>query len=130
NNVRVLNGHGRFVDPHRIQVSDLQGNVRTLETERAVIATGTAPAHPPGVEFDDATIIDSDGILDMARIPSTLVVVGAGVIGIEYASIFAALGTRVTVVERTERLLEFCDGQMVEALQYHLRDLGVVFRLG
>ena len=66
----------------------------------------------------------------MSRIPSTLVVVGAGVIGIEYASIFAALGTRVTVVEQRERLLEFCDNQMVEALQYYLRDLGLVFRLG
>jgi NAD(P) transhydrogenase len=130
NNVRVLTGLGRFVDPHRIQISDLQGNVRTVETERAVIATGTAPAHPPGIEFDEATIIDSDGILSMASIPATLVVVGAGVIGIEYASIFAALGTRVTVVERTDRLLEFCDGQMIEALQYHLRDMGVVFRLG
>ena len=130
NNVRVLNGHGRFIDPHRIQISDVRSNVLTVEADRAVIATGTAPAHPPGVEFDEATILDSDGILSMDRIPSTLVVVGAGVIGIEYASIFAALGTRVTVVERTNRLLEFCDGQMVEALQYHLRDLGVVFRLG
>ena len=95
-----------------------------------MIATGTRPAHPPGVEFDEATILDSDGILLMSRIPSTLVVVGAGVIGIEYASIFAALGTRVTVVEKRERLLEFCDNQMVEALQYYLRDLGLVFRLG
>jgi len=82
------------------------------------------------VEFDEATILDSDGILDMAKIPATLVVVGAGVIGIEYASIFAALGTRVTVVERNERLLEFCDNQVIEALQYYLRDLGLVFRLG
>ena len=111
-------------------MSDLQGGLRTVEADRIVIATGTTPAHPPGVEFDEGTILDSDGILLLSRIPSTLVVVGAGVIGIEYASIFAALGTRVTVVEKRERLLEFCDNQMVEALQYHLRDLGVVFRLG
>ena len=101
-----------------------------LEADRVVIATGTAPAHPPDVAFDEATILDSDGILNMARIPGTLLVVGAGVIGIEYASIFAALGTRVTVVERNPRLLEFCDSQVIEALQYHLRDLGLVLRLG
>jgi NAD(P) transhydrogenase len=130
NHVNVLTGTGRLADPHRVEVSDQRGSVRTVEAARIVIATGTTPARPPDVEFDEATILDSDGILQMARIPATLVVVGAGVIGIEYASIFAALGTRVTVVERRERLLEFCDGQMVEALQYYLRDLGVVFRLG
>jgi NAD(P) transhydrogenase len=130
NHVRVMPGHGRFVDPHRIEISDSHGGVRTIEADRTVIATGTTPAHPAGVEFDEATILDSDGILNLSVIPSTLVVVGAGVIGIEYASFFAALGTRVTVVEQRQRLLEFCDNQLVEALQYHLRDLGLVFRLG
>ena len=130
NHVRVLAGHGRFADPHHIEVADQHGNTRMLEAGRVVIATGTAPAHPPDVAFDEATILDSDGILNMARIPATLLVVGAGVIGIEYASIFAALGTRVTVVERNSRLLEFCDSQVIEALQYHLRDLGLVLRLG
>jgi NAD(P) transhydrogenase len=130
NHVRVLPGQGRLIDTHRVGVSDAHGSVRTVEADKIVIATGTVPARPPGVEFDEATILDSDGILDMAKIPSTLVVVGAGVIGIEYASIFAALGTRVTVVERNERLLEFCDNQVIEALQYYLRDLGLVFRLG
>jgi NAD(P) transhydrogenase len=130
NHVRVLPGQGRLADANTVEVSDLQGGVRTIQADRIVIATGTTPAHPAGVEFDEATILDSDGILLMSRIPSTLVVVGAGVIGIEYASIFAALSTRVTVVEKRERLLEFCDNQMVEALQYYLRDLGVVFRLG
>jgi NAD(P) transhydrogenase len=130
NHVHVMPGHGRFLDTHRIEISDGHGGLRTVEADRTVIATGTTPAHPPGVEFDDATILDSDGILDLSAIPSTLVVVGAGVIGIEYASIFAALGTRVTVVEQRQRLLEFCDDQLVEALQYHLRDLGLVFRLG
>src|SRR4051795_5335943 len=130
NHVRVLTGSGRLADANRVEVADQRGGVRTVETDRIVIATGTTPARPPDVEFDEATILDSDGILLMSRIPSTLVVVGAGVIGIEYASIFAALGARVTVVEQRERLLEFCDGQLVEALQYYLRDLGVVFRLG
>jgi len=130
NHIRVLPGQGRLADANHVEVSDMQGGLRTVAADRIVIATGTTPAHPAGVEFDEATILDSDGILLMSRIPSTLVVVGAGVIGIEYASIFAALGTRVTVVEKRERLLEFCDNQMVEALQYYLRDLGLVFRLG
>ncbi len=130
NHIRVLPGQGRLAGTNHVEVSDLQGGLRTVEADPIVIATGTTPAHPPGVEFDEGTILDSDGILLLSRIPSTLVVVGAGVIGIEYASIFAALGTRVTVVEKRERLLEFCDNQMVEALQYYLRDLGLVFRLG
>jgi NAD(P) transhydrogenase len=82
------------------------------------------------VRFDERTVLDSDGILNLPAIPDALVVVGAGVIGIEYASMFAALGTKVNVVEQREHLLEFCDRQVVEALQYHLRDLGVTFRFG
>jgi NAD(P) transhydrogenase len=130
NHVRVLTGTGRLVGPNRVEVADQSGMVRTVDADRIVLATGTTPARPGGIDFDEATILDSDGILQLTRIPATLVVVGAGVIGIEYASIFAALGVRVTVVERREKLLEFCDGQVVEALQYHLRDLGLVFRLG
>ena len=82
------------------------------------------------MEFDDRTILDSDGLLHLDRIPHSVVVVGAGVIGIEYASMFAALGAKVTVVEKRARLLDFCDAQITEGLQYHLRDVGVVFRLG
>ena len=103
---------------------------RRVGADRVVIATGTRPAHPPEVEFDDRTILDSDGLLHLDRIPHSVVVVGAGVIGIEYASMFAALGAKVTVVEKRVRLLEFCDAQITEGLQYHLRDIGVVFRLG
>jgi NAD(P) transhydrogenase len=125
-----LPGHARFSDPTHIEVTDARGARHEVEAARTVIASGTTPARPPGVEFDEQTILDSDGILNLAAIPSTLVVVGAGVIGIEYASIFAALGTRVTVVEQRAQLLEFCDDQMVEALKYQLRDLGVTFRLG
>ena len=80
--------------------------------------------------FDDKTIIDSDGIIHLGQVPRSMVVAGAGVIGIEYASMFAALGTKVTVVERRNRMLEFCDEEVVEALKYHLRDLAVTFRFG
>ena len=82
------------------------------------------------MEFDGATIVDSDQILDLKHIPRSMVVVGAGVIGIEYASMFAALGTKVTVVEQRPRMLEFCDLEIVEALKYQLRDLAVTFRMG
>jgi NAD(P) transhydrogenase len=82
------------------------------------------------VAFDEKTIIDADGILHVQRVPRSMLVAGAGVIGIEYASMFAALGTKVTVVEQRERMLEFCDLEVVEALKYHLRDLAVTFRFG
>ncbi|WP_214320486.1 Si-specific NAD(P)(+) transhydrogenase [Nonomuraea sediminis] len=128
NHVTVLQGTGRFLDAHTIGVTG--DEERKVTAEKIVIATGTSPARPSSVEFDDKMVIDSDAILHLERVPETLVVVGAGVIGIEYASMFAALGTKVTVVERRERMLEFCDLEIVEALKYHLRDLAVTFRFG
>lgn len=132
NHVTVLQGTGRFLDPHTIGIVHDEGKTEEtkITAEKIVIATGTSPARPSTVEFDDRTVIDSDAILHLDRVPETLVVVGAGVIGIEYASMFAALGTKVTVVERRDRMLEFCDLEIVEALKYHLRDLAVTFRFG
>ncbi len=130
NHVTMLQGTGRFLDEHTIGVGAEDGDEKKVTADKIVIATGTSPARPSTVEFDDRTIIDSDAILHLDRVPDTLVVVGAGVIGIEYASMFAALGTKVTVVERRERMLEFCDLEIVEALKYHLRDLAVTFRFG
>ncbi|WTW98364.1 Si-specific NAD(P)(+) transhydrogenase [Streptomycetaceae bacterium NBC_01309] len=128
NHVTSLQGTGRFLDAHTVEIVGDQE--RRVTAEKIVIATGTSPARPSTVEFDDRTVIDSDAILHLDKVPETLVVVGAGVIGIEYASMFAALGTKVTVVERRERMLEFCDLEIVEALKYHLRDLAVTFRFG
>jgi NAD(P) transhydrogenase len=126
NQVHVVSGIARFVDPHTVAISGTEE--RRISAEKIVIATGTRPHRPDAVEFDDKTILDSDGLLLMNRIPRSLVVVGAGIIGIEYASMFAALGSKVTVVEKRHRLLDFVDAQIAEGLQYHLRDLGVVFR--
>jgi NAD(P) transhydrogenase len=128
NHVQIVHGSARFLDSHTVLVSG--DEERRISADRVVIASGTRPAHPPDVEFDDRTILDSDGLLHLDRIPHSVVVVGAGVIGIEYASMFAALGAKVTVVEKRVRLLDFCDVQITEGLQYHLRDIGVVFRLG
>jgi NAD(P) transhydrogenase len=129
NHVQLIEGAARFVDPYTVAVTG-HGEERRLTAERIIIATGTRPARPPEVEFDERTILDSDGLLLIEEIPSSVVVVGAGVIGMEYASMFAAIGAKVTVVEKRARLLDFCDAQLTEGLQYHLRDLGVVFRLG
>jgi NAD(P) transhydrogenase len=131
NRVELYTGHGRFVDEHTVMVEDTnRGEQVSVRGEYIVIATGTKPARPAGVEFDEERVLDSDGILDVKSLPSSMVVVGAGVIGIEFASMFAALGTKVTVVEKRDSMLDFCDPEIVEALRFHLRDLAVTFRFG
>jgi NAD(P) transhydrogenase len=129
NRVTILTGTARFTGPNSVEI-DTGGQPREVTADNIVIATGTCPARPGSVAFDERTIIDSDGILLLEKVPRSMVVAGAGVIGIEYASMFAALGTKVTVVEQRERMLEFCDVEVVEALKYHLRDLAVTFRFG
>jgi NAD(P) transhydrogenase len=128
NRVTLLAGTARFADPHTLIV-DRPGQPEELfRADRIVIAVGTRPARPASVAFDDRRVIDTDQLLEMDHVPASLVVVGAGVIGIEYASVFAALGTKVTVVEKRDRMLDHCDAEIVESLQYHLRDLDVVLR--
>ena len=129
NRVTILTGTARFTGPNTVEIAH-GDQAREVTAENIVIATGTRPARPETVAFDERTIIDSDGILLLQKVPRSMVVAGAGVIGIEYASMFAALGTKVTVVEQRERMLEFCDVEVVEALKYHLRDLAVTFRFG
>ena len=130
NRVAIIPGTARFTGPNDVEVDDGGGRTRKVSADNVVIASGTKPARPASVAFDEKTIIDSDGIIHLERVPRSMVVAGAGVIGIEYASMFAALGTKVTVVERRMRMLEFCDEEVVEALKYHLRDLAVTFRFG
>jgi NAD(P) transhydrogenase len=128
NRVALLVGTARFTDPHTVTVTDRKGHESQASAATVIVATGTRPARPTTVDFDEKTIVDSDGIINLERVPRSMVVVGAGVIGIEYVSMFAALGTKVTVVERRDRMLEFCDLEIIEALKYHLRDLAVTFR--
>jgi NAD(P) transhydrogenase len=131
NRVAILPGLAHFVEPNVVEIGrGTDGMNRRVSAANVVIATGTRPARPASVAFDEKTIIDADGIIHLEKIPRSMVVVGAGVIGIEYASMFAALGTKVTVVEQRERMLDFCDLEVVEALKYHLRDLAVTFRFG
>ncbi len=128
NHVAMLVGTAKFVDDHTISVTNDQGTSTLIGGDKFVIGVGTKPARPATVEFDGETIVDSDQILGMDKVPSSMVVVGAGVIGIEYASMFAALGTKVTVVEARPTMLGFCDDEIVGALLYQLRDLAVTFR--
>ena len=130
NHVTVFDGVASFVDSDTVVISFADGRKQVVDAGAIVIATGSRPVRPPAIEFDEESILDSDGILNLKQIPQSLVVVGAGVIGLEYASMFAAVGTKVTVVDARRELLPFCDSEIVRALQLSLRDLGVIFRLG
>ncbi len=128
NNIDLLTGTATFVDPHRIRVDGPKG-IQEYEATTIVIASGTKPAVSAKVPINGRTIINSDQILQMSDLPKTMIVVGGGVIGVEYTCMFATLGVRVILVERRPRLLEFADAEIVEALSYHLRDSRVTMRL-
>jgi NAD(P) transhydrogenase len=131
NHIEIVDGTARFTDPHTLSVTGGSGVERRISAEKIVLAPGSAPAHPPEIAFNGRTILDSDDIvLRLDKIPLTLVVVGAGVIGTEFASMFAALGTRVTLIDGRPQMLDFVDAEVVEALRYHLRDLNVTLRFG
>ncbi len=129
NGIDLYCGDARFAGPHEVVVEQPDGNVH-LAGDKFLIACGTRPARPANIPFDGRRVFDSDEILEIESIPRSMVVVGGGVIGIEYAIMFAALGVRVTIVDGRDRLLEFCDREIVDALLYHCRSLGMMFRLG
>ncbi|MBI1791461.1 MAG: Si-specific NAD(P)(+) transhydrogenase [Acidobacteria bacterium] len=128
NNVELLAGTASFLDPHHVRVENSRG-VSEYESKAIIIATGTKPAESPTVPFNNRNIISSDQLLLMPDVPKTLIVVGGGVIGVEYTCMFSILGVRVILVEKRPRLLEFADTEIVEALCYHLRDNRVTLRL-
>lgn len=130
NGVRTMAGFARFVDPHRLAVTAPDESETIVSGERIVIAVGTVPYRPENVDFNDADIMDSDEVVDTPRIPRSLTVVGAGVIGIEYATIFSALDVAVTVVEPRPTFLDFIDREIIDEFMHQLRDRGVTFRLG
>ena len=128
NGIEVINGTARFVDPTHLRVENSRG-VSDYEAGIIIIGTGTKPSVSPKVPLNGGTIINSDQILQMPEIPKILIVVGGGVIGVEYTCMFAALGVRVILIEKRPRLLEFADSEIIEALSYHLRDHRVTMRL-
>ena len=124
NQVDIFFGAADFLDPHRLRIQGDHGGLE-LTADFIVIAVGTEPARPSDIPFDDKTVIDTDGLLTLKHIPGSIVIVGGGVIGTEYASILATLGIPVTLIDKRPRLLEFVDAEIIEALQQRMRDLGV-----
>ncbi len=129
NGVQVVHGMGSFADAHTINVATRFG-VEHVQAEKILIGVGTHPARPGNVPFSEPDIITSDELLHLDVLPKSMIIVGGGVIGTEYASMMAALGVKVTLVEGRPRLLEFVDSEIIEALQYHLRQAGVTLRCG
>jgi NAD(P) transhydrogenase len=130
NDVTVLTGSARFVDSHHVEVVDTHGGSRVVGADLFVIATGSRPARDPAIPFDDLRVYDSDSILRLDAIPHSMTVVGAGVIGCEYACMFAVLGAKVTLVDGRPRVLDFADREIAELLVARMRELGITLRLG
>ena len=128
--IPLLRGTARFIDPHRIEVASPEGAPRQITGEVFLVATGSRPHHPPDIPFDDEDVDDSDTILQIDRLPRSLVVVGGGVIGCEYAAMFAAMRVAVTLIEGRPRLLPFLDEEIAERLRGAMQALGVTFQLG
>jgi NAD(P) transhydrogenase len=129
NRVTVIWGEAAFVDPHRIEVTN-RNDRHIVEARKILLAPGTRPARPRHIPFNGQTVFDSDEILNLATIPRSMIVVGGGVIGLEYALMFATLGVQVTVIDGRQQLLEFCDQEIMDTLLHHARAQGIVFRLG
>jgi NAD(P) transhydrogenase len=128
NDVTVLDGCASFADAHTVEVNGCNGRM-ALRGEHIVIACGTRPARDPSIPFDGKRVMDTDQLSAMGVIPKEAIVVGGGIIGLEYTSVLAALGAKVTLIEQRPTVLDFVDREIVEALSYHLRDLGTTFRL-
>jgi NAD(P) transhydrogenase len=129
NGVDLVFGAAEFVDPHKLNVLRHDGSEH-VTADYVFLATGTRPARPTSVPFNDKTIFDSDGLLKLNHLPKTMIVVGGGVIGTEYACMMGTLGVKVTLVEGRRELLGFLDHEITEAFQYHIRHMGVTLRMG
>jgi len=129
NRVELLPGTAKFVDPHTLEIQGIAGTTR-VGADHVLIACGTRPAHSPTVPLDGKRVIDSDQLMSVERFPRELIVVGAGIIGLEYASMISALGVKVTIIEQRPTILDFVDREIVESLDYFMRQRGAIFRLG
>jgi NAD(P) transhydrogenase len=129
NGIDLFSGVARFVDPQTLEVRG-PDEVHTLEAANVLIACGTRPAGHPNIPFDGKRIITSDQILQMEEVPREMIIVGGGVIGLEFASMLSALGVEIILIEQRPVLLDFVDAEIIEALSYHMRRQGAIFRLG
>jgi NAD(P) transhydrogenase len=130
NGVIIIQGSASFIDPHRLRVEASSGEVEEVEGERILIATGSRPNRPADADFSDPGIFDSDQVLKLKTLPRSMTVIGAGVIGVEYATIFSTLDVEVTLVDGRDQLLGFMDQEIVNDFTHLLRDRGMVLRLG
>lgn len=130
NQVQTLRGHARFIDSHTINVEKPDGDCIQFSAPRFLIAVGTKPYRPADIPFDGDTVVDSDDVLSLNRLPKTLAVIGAGVIGLEYATIFSALDIQVTLIDSRSTVLEFIDREIIDELTHDLRQRGMILRLG
>ncbi|MHB8474126.1 MAG: Si-specific NAD(P)(+) transhydrogenase [Gammaproteobacteria bacterium] len=130
NMVTVVTGTASFVDAHTLRVERPNSDIEDFSADKILIAVGSRPIRPDGVPFDDDAILDSDGILQLKRLPRSMIVVGAGVIGVEYASIFSTMDVKVTLMDGRTDVLNFLDKEIVDELVHHMRDNGVVLRTG
>ena len=130
NGVHTLSGEARFLDPHRIVIVKAEGDEQIVRAERVLIAVGAAPYRPSNIPFNDTNILDSDTLIATPRVPRSLTVIGAGVIGIEYATIFSALDVAVTLIEPRSTVLDFVDREIIDDFIHQLRDRGMAVRLG
>jgi NAD(P) transhydrogenase len=129
NGVSIYQGMGQFADPHTVEVIG-EGDKITLRGENVLIACGTRPARNSEIPFDGKRVIDTDEFTCLGSLPREMIVVGAGVVGLEYASFMAAVGVEVTLIDQRPTILDFVDREIVDALSYHLRQMGTTFRLG
>jgi NAD(P) transhydrogenase len=129
NHVATLLGSARFLDPHTLEIVSTEGTTQ-VRTDHVLVACGTRPAHSDTVPLDGKRIIDSDQLLQGEVLPRDLIVVGAGVIGLEYASMISALNIKVTVIEARPSILDFVDREMIDSLVFFMRQRGAAFRLG
>ncbi|NQY14367.1 MAG: Si-specific NAD(P)(+) transhydrogenase [Henriciella sp.] len=130
NGVTLAKGYARFVDRHQVEVTHPDGHRKTFRFEKALISVGTKPYRPDNIPFDGTQILDSDGILDIPNLPRSLTVIGAGVIGMEYVTIFSALDISVTGIEPRAHILSFIDDELIAEFTHELRDRGMKLRLG
>ncbi len=130
NQISVIDGMAKFLDPHTLEVASGDGPTVQLKAEHVMIACGTRPAHNPNIPLDGQRIFDSDQLPSIENLPKEIIVVGAGVVGLEFASMFAAMNVEVNLIDARPHLLEFADREIIESLSYQLRRRGTIFRLG
>jgi NAD(P) transhydrogenase len=129
NGIETVSGEASFIDPYTVRVTERGGDWSLIAAERVLIATGSVAARDPGIPFDEQRVLTSDDLLRLPEVPRSLAIIGAGIIGTEYAGIFAALGVKVTLIDRRGQLLPFVDGELGEALAAHLRGNGLDLHL-